>query len=123
MRLYLNHYLDYQKSSTSSTSFLEEPQEDANPDTWSAAYAKPDPNADKGGGDEPEVNYDYETNGNNGGTSIDPAQAECTKKTGKYLQSCVYISNNQRLDKNKKDGCKSNIASIGAACVFGPVKL
>jgi hypothetical protein len=111
--------------SASSRSRLKvwEPQEDANPnsESWGKAYGKPFSGADAGGGDEPEINYDYETNGENGGTSIDPTQKACTKQTGMYLQGCVYVSN-QHLDANKKALCANQVSQIGAECVFGPVK-
>ena len=96
-----------------------EPQEEANPDTWAKAYATPF-DVKNGGGDEPEVNYDYETNGENGGTSIDPKQKPCTKNVGAFLQGCVYLLN-QNLNKEKKQDCAKKVAGIGAECVFGPV--
>jgi hypothetical protein len=109
------------KKISSVSMLLQEPQEDANPDTWSKAYAKPFDQVKNGGGDEPEVNYDYETNGSNGGTSIDPKQEKCTKKVGMFLQGCVY-KNIPLLKKNEEAGCRDKVKAIGAECVFGPVE-
>ena len=97
-----------------------EPQEDANPDSWGKAYALPfsgKSGAEAGGGSEPEVNAAWETNGENGGGSTNPEEKGCTKKTGMFLQGCVYVSN-QNLKSNKLHECQNQVSSIGAECVF-----
>ena len=121
----MQHYLaSFTKATYPSSSLLEtkEPQEDANPDTWSKAYALPfsgKNGAEAGGGSEPEVNSEWETNGENGGGSTNPKDKSCTKKTGMFLQGCVYVNNNQHLKTNKLHECQEQVSSIGAECVFG----
>ena len=125
LRNSMQHYLaSFTKATYPSSSLLEtkEPQEDANPDTWSKAYALPfsgKNGAEAGGGSEPEVNSEWETNGENGGGSTNPKDKSCTKKTGMFLQGCVYVNNNQHLKTNKLHECQEQVSSIGTECVFG----
>ena len=107
-------------------SFLErssigrEPQDKANPDSWSMGLGKPftgKNGVQAGGGEEPEFNYDMNT----ASALPNGASKSCNTQTGAFLKGCVYRSDTH-LRRRKMDACKADLSHLAASCVFGPVK-